>query len=292
MRRRRPPQASPLPQAQPLAAHSSLAAHPVASEQQRGLYASRGYIVVAGLISHDELVGLSRNIDSILDGNLRPSLPWRGNQPPEHFPLAWEPGKNDREDIPRRDRIRFIFGMARHDPFFRAFNRSSKLCGMMASLFESSGVQNLFGDQVFAKPPNGVEAAMHQDTAFWPRTVPNAMNLWVAIDPATIENGCLYVIPGSHRSELPHHDDPIQSHILDDSKVDMTQLQPIEMKPGDTLFMDSGLVHRSYTNRSAHRRRAIGCVFGSSDMKLVGECWRSEPYLERQADFEPIECNA
>ena len=268
-------------------AGSSLSGSHAASREQRELYRSRGYVVIKGLIPNDQLRELSEKADRILDGELRPSLPWR-DKLPEQFGVSWEPAMEAREDLERRARIRFVFGMARHDSFFREFNRSSALCGIMASLFESSGVKNLFGDQLFCKPPNGgVQAAMHQDTAFWPQTTPTTMNLWVAIDPATKENGCLHVIPGSHRhGVLPHRDDPVQSHIIDDSQVDMSQLIAIEMDPGDALFMDSGLVHRSYDNHSQRSRRAIGCVFGSADMEMTGEEWREEPHVQQAEDFE------
>eukprot|EP01043_Picozoa_sp_COSAG02_P040927 COSAG02_NODE_3351_length_6887_cov_19.626547_2_plen_310_part_00 len=257
--------------------------------EQHWLYRSRGYIVIKGLIPKEELRELSQNVDRILDGELRPSLPWRGTLP-QQFRVSWEPGLQAREDLERRARIRFVFGMARHDPFFRNFNRSPTLCGIMASLFRSNGVQNLFGDQLFCKPPNGgVQAAMHQDTAFWPRTSPTTMNLWVAIDSATEQNGCLHVIPGTHRCRLPHRDDPVQSHILDERQVDISQLVPIEMGPGDVLFMDSGLVHCSYDNHSRNSRRAIGCVFGSADMELTGSEWLEEPYNARPAEFERID---
>ena len=68
----------------------------------------------------------------------------------------------------------------------------------------------------------------------------------------------------------------------------MSQLVAIEMDPGDALFMDSGLVHRSYDNHSQRSRRAIGCVFGSADMELTGEEWREEPHVQRAEDFEAI----
>lgn len=272
----------------PRSAGVSTCSRHVATSAQRELYRSRGYIVVKGLVPEDELRQLSHKVDRVLDGELRPSLAWRGALP-QHFQVSWEPAMESREDLERRARIRFVFGMARHDPFFRKFNRSPALCGLIASLFGSSGVQNLFGDQLFCKPPGGVQAAMHQDTAFWPATTPTTMNLWVAIDPATTQNGCMHVIPGTHRCSFPHRDDPVQSHILDEGQVDMSRQIAVEMGPGDALFMDSGLVHRSYDNHSRKSRRAIGCVFGSADMELTGGEWRAEPYATRSADFEMID---
>jgi hypothetical protein len=60
-----------------------------------------------------------------------------------------------RLDLPRRDRVRHLFGLHKHSPVFRAFNRSPAVCGVLCELFGSGGVYNMFGDMVFVKPPNG-----------------------------------------------------------------------------------------------------------------------------------------
>ena len=81
-----------------------------------------------------------------------------------------------------------------------------------------------------------------QDTAFWPKLAPNAINFWLAIDPATAANGCIHLVPRSHHLELPHHDDPLHNHVLREEQADVARQVAIELEPGDALFFDSGIV--------------------------------------------------
>ena len=60
--------------------------------------------------------------------------------------------------------------------------------------------------------------------------------------------------------DLPHQDHPIQGHILHDHQVEMERQIPIELDPGDVMFFDRGLVHRSSPNHSDRCRRAYGAV--------------------------------
>ena len=85
-----------------------------------------------------------------------------------------------------------------------------------------------------------------QDTAFWPKLAPNAINFWLAIDPATAANGCIHLVPRSHHQELPHHDDPLHNHVLREEQADVARQVPIELEPGDALFFDSGIVSYSH----------------------------------------------
>ena len=55
----------------------------------------------------------------------------------------------------------------------------------------------------------------------------------LAIDPATKQNGCLHIIPRSHRTDLPHARDPVQSWVLEDGAVDMAAQIAVELQPGD-----------------------------------------------------------
>ena len=101
------------------------------------------------------------------------------------------------------------------------------------------GVQ-LVGESIFRKPAHhGIDAAPHQDMAFWPGLEPRSLKCWLAIDQATVENGCMYVIPGSHDAELSHHQHPVQTLLLTDEQLDVGRQVPIELNPGSAIFFDS-----------------------------------------------------
>ena len=218
-----------------------------------------GYVVVPDLFSPGELQELSEMTDQLLDGKLKPELPYKGEVPDEFYTF-WEPGLKERDDLPRRDRVRLMSRMYYHHPYFRRLAAQPAIYDVLAELF-GSGVQT-FGDTVFVKPArHGIAAAPHQDTAFWPKLKPNAINFWMAIDPATIENGCLYVLPGSHHHDLPHHSDPVMRWYLDENQADFSRQIPIELTPGSAIFFDSGLIHQSYPNQSDLSRRSMTAIY-------------------------------
>ena len=60
------------------------------------------------------------------------------------------------------------------------------------------------------------------------------MNFWMAIDKATVANGCLFVAPGSHSQTLPHDPHPVQGRVMQaDAAASLAALVPVELEPGD-----------------------------------------------------------
>lgn len=239
----------------------------------RNEFEKQGFVIRNNLVAGEAFARLNHMCDQLLDGKLRPDLPYNGSLP-EDFYTFWEPGMKERADIPRRLRVRLMSYMSYYHSWFWDFAQSPEICDVMRELFDDD-VQ-IFSDTVFMKPPrHGIEAAPHQDTAFWPKLDPKAVLFWMALDPATVANGCLHVIPGSHRTDIQHHPDPLQKWILREDQADFTKQVPIELRPGSAIFMDSGLIHRSYANKSDNSRRAMTSVYVSRNVRHV-EPWTSE----------------
>ncbi len=118
-------------------------------------------------------------------------------------------------------------------------------------------------DQLFCKPAHhGGVVAWHQDYSYWTRTQPMAhLTCWIALDDSTVDNGCLYYVPGSHKWDLL----PVTGLAGDMNEI-MTVLNeeqkqafrpvPIELKRGQCSFHHPLTVHGSYENRSERPRRA------------------------------------
>lgn len=243
------------------------------STPRQRLYREQGYIIVENLLPPADFQRLDEMIDRLLDGELKPAVPYQ-DKLPESFYTFWEPGLKDRVDLPRRQRVRLMSWMGFHHPYFWQVNSHPAIVSVVAELF-GTGVK-LFSDTVFMKPArHGIEAAMHQDTAFWPRLRPNALNFWLAVDRATRDNGCLHLIPGTHHHDLPHDADPVQRWILPEERVDVSRQIAMELPPNAALFMDSALVHRSYPNRSDHSRRAWTAIYVSDQVEHL-EPWNIE----------------
>ncbi|MDH3583718.1 MAG: phytanoyl-CoA dioxygenase family protein [Phycisphaerae bacterium] len=123
---------------------------------------------------------------------------------------------------------------------------------------------------IMKDPKVGGAWTWHQDYGYWYCNgvlYPNLTSASIAVDAATKENGCLQVIPGSHR--LGRID-----HVLsgDQAGADMDRVNEVlkrlplfhvEMEPGDTLFFHANLLHRSDRNNSDHPRWSMICCYNA-----------------------------
>jgi len=123
----------------------------------------------------------------------------------------------------------------------------------------------LWGSQVFCKPAHiGREIPWHQDGEYWPIRPLATCSVWIALDDATPENGCMRFIPGSHAtgSLYPHHDSPRPDRVLglevDAQAFDAKAARDDVLKAGQFSLHDVFLIHGSEPNRSTRRR--AGCV--------------------------------
>lgn len=125
------------------------------------------------------------------------------------------------------------------------------------------GAVRFWHDQLFCKPAHhGGVVAWHQDYSYWTRTQPmQHLTCWIALDDSTVDNGCLYYVPGSHKWQLL----PITGlagdmneimTVLNDEQKQAFRPVPIEIKRGQCSFHHPLTVHGSYENRSDRPRRA------------------------------------
>ncbi len=162
----------------------------------------------------------------------------------------------------------------------------------------------------FCKAPGMPGQAWHQDEIYIPTRDRSLIGAWYALDDASVENGCLWVIPGSHRNGIlyeqrAHHDPEFdgaqQSFGFDDSSE-----VPVEVKKGSVVFFNGYLLHRSAKNRSKDDFRRVlvnhymnsysllpwggaedGVPVARSDKRAVMFVSGKDPYPERPL----LECN-
>ncbi|MEO6187325.1 MAG: phytanoyl-CoA dioxygenase family protein [Ginsengibacter sp.] len=140
-------------------------------------------------------------------------------------------------------------------------------------------------DQLFYKPAKkGGVVAWHQDYSYWTRTIPMAhITCWVTLDDATVENGCLNYIPGSHKwGLLPKPDlagslHGIQDFLDESQKQQLANPQPVPVKAGEAIFHHPLTLHGSGENNSDRPRRAFvinafadGVISDSNEPLLQG----------------------
>jgi ectoine hydroxylase-related dioxygenase (phytanoyl-CoA dioxygenase family) len=113
--------------------------------------------------------------------------------------------------------------------------------------------------KVMFKPPGGVAKPWHQDAAYWREYASNQITVWIAIDDATQENGCVWAIPGSHKLGLiPHVKKELQ---VEDSMIDLKHAIPVRVPAGGLLIFHSLVLHMSEKNESDKTRWAIICDY-------------------------------
>jgi phytanoyl-CoA hydroxylase len=116
----------------------------------------------------------------------------------------------------------------------------------------------LFQDMALIKPPKiGREKPWHQDHAYFdlPLTA-TVVGVWIALDEATTENGCMVIYPGSHRQGPVVHFNRRDWQICD-TYDRFNGARAVPLKPGGALFFHSLLHHGTPANVSPHRRRAV-----------------------------------
>lgn len=135
---------------------------------------------------------------------------------------------------------------------------------MAASQLLGNRPVRFWHDQLFYKPAHhGGVVAWHQDYSYWTRTVPmQHLTCWTALDDATVDNGCMYYVPRSHRwglldkPELAGDMEGLMAYLTPEQKEQFKPV-PIELKQGYGTFHHPLLVHGSYENKSARPRRAF-----------------------------------
>lgn len=116
-----------------------------------------------------------------------------------------------------------------------------------------------WGSQVFCKPAgDGMAIPWHQDGQYWPIRPLASVTVWVAIDRSTVDNGCLRVIPGSHKRGLMKHGVSHEAALalnqgIEDG-IDESMAEDIELAAGQVSLHHVNIIHGSNANRSAKRR--------------------------------------
>ncbi len=122
----------------------------------------------------------------------------------------------------------------------------------------------LWNSSFFAKPAHvGTRTPWHQDGEYWPIRPLATCTVWIAIDASTTQNGCLRVVPGSHREKrlARHHENNATGLSLnlqlDDAEFDERQARDIVLQRGQVSLHDVYLFHGSEPNLSDKPRRGI-----------------------------------
>jgi len=154
----------------------------------------------------------------------------------------------------------------RGDARFLALARDPRIVELVSGVLGDDII--LWGCHVFCKPAgDGYETPWHQDGHYWPiRPLANC-TVWVALEESKVENGCLRVIPRSHRDKKLHehlHEDRTDLTLnqrLAAGSFDEADAVDIELEPGQMSLHDVYMIHGAQPNRSGKRRTGVALRF-------------------------------
>jgi len=251
-----------------------------------------GYIVVPDLVSPDDLSRIVDDAQRFIAGDYPVSnLPDNGDVLAVHFPHWVSPVAMD---------------MVQHNGVIGVL---SQITG--AHLPQWDGATKCMQSMLFFKPPGLQGQAWHQDERFIPTRDRSLVGAWIAVDDANIDNGCLWVLPGSHRTgqlwPTRDHGKPELFDPTDESfGFDDEAAIPVEVSAGSVVFFNGYLLHRSLPNRSTRRRMALvnhymnawsplpwmmeqGIDVGTTDYRTIVSTSGTDPYAWRGVSDPPLQ---
>jgi hypothetical protein len=160
----------------------------------------------------------------------------------------------------------YCSGLLVHDRFFLEVCDNADILDMVEQLIGPDIA--LWNSSFFAKPArDGKRTPWHQDGTYWPVKPLASVTVWIAVDDATVENGCLRMIPGSHRGQVmkPHvetdADDVTIYNVLQPEDYDESKAVDLVLRAGQISLHDPFLLHASEANRSDKSRRGMTMRF-------------------------------
>ncbi|MDB6095337.1 MAG: hypothetical protein JWM32_2899 [Verrucomicrobia bacterium] len=187
-----------------------------------------------------------------------------------HFQLegGYEPSPDRLDEM--ADHIRKFQSYATELPIYDYIaNHHPRLKALMEAVLGENC--RLYSSMALCKPAAiGGEKPWHQDLAYFAVNRFDGMcGLWIALDEATIDNGCMHVIPGGHLAgPRKHYWSKVDCEITT-QEVDESKAVAVELKPGGLMIFDGMLPHETPANTSAKRRRALQFHYQSAATQVV-----------------------
>jgi ectoine hydroxylase-related dioxygenase (phytanoyl-CoA dioxygenase family) len=223
------------------------------SNAQVQQFVTDGFLVLPNLLTADEIDEIRRDAVAIFRGR---------------YPCAQiEPVAETLDDDAVLRRILCIHQPHFISPVIERYARHPRICGVLSQIVAAhlpawDGSVKCMQSMLFVKGPDSPGQAWHQDEIYIPTRDRSLCGAWIALDDATRANGCLWVLPGSHRTgylypqrqheKLDEFDFAEESFGFDDAAE-----VPVEVPAGGVVFFNGYLLHRSRRNRSSVYRRAL-----------------------------------
>ena len=208
----------------------------------------RGYTLIENVFTREEMDALAEQIEA--------------HQRRHEDAIAEKGGT---EGISRASEITFTAFLAENDDTIRQFVTRPEFIALTTPLL-GPDVDLYWNQSVFKLPEGEKEFPWHQDDGYTPVTPSPYLTLWLALNDATPENGCISVMPASHkRGLIPHAPSPIGLVCHSSDDPDQGVLVPV--KAGSIALFYSLTMHKSGANRSLSPRKAYVIQYSVAGLK-------------------------
>ncbi len=168
--------------------------------------------------------------------------------------------------------------MWKRDPAYEAVIHNPNIVETARALLGTPDVR-LWHDQIISKPPgDNAHFGFHQDFYFWPLSPPNIVSCWLALDDATVDNGCMHVMPASHddpqflpdvwaREAAEAGEAREEGRTVEETErakrfaLDVSHGKPVELRAGECMFHHCLNFHCTPPNVTDRQRRALVMIF-------------------------------
>lgn len=276
------------------------------STKQRKQYDGDGYLVVENLLSAEELApareAMTQKVDLIADALVNAG---KVNDTLKHRPFE--------------TRLAELFA-GLDDKAFLEFGRSwrDRLPGYFQLMSQPKildAVESLIGGEIFSNPVYNVRPKVpkvaagavpwHQDKSYWPDANSNpVITVWIPLVDSTLENGCLHLIPGTHRQRvINYHNESHTGTAYTETDLSIVQQEAkkrtiiaLPMSAGSAIFFNDRLLHSSTPNNSDHVRWSVDLRYQPTDQDTMsnhgaGFLARSRKHPSKVATLEDLLAN-
>jgi hypothetical protein len=227
----------------------------VLTPEQVQCYRENGFLAAEGLVTPEEVAELRHEAAQVCRGAY--PVPGVGAAPPD---------ATDEEALAQ---YLCIHQAHKVSPTLRQYAEHPRVAAALADLIGPN--VKCMQTMLFIKPPGFPGQAYHQDERYIPTEDRSLTGAWIALDDATLENGCLWVVPGSQQGELlpwAPHDNPEYDFADEAQGVPREREIPVEVRAGTVVFFNGFLLHSSRRNRSEGYRRVLVSHYMSAESRL------------------------
>jgi phytanoyl-CoA hydroxylase len=227
-------------------------------------YEEEGYLIFEQLFNEDEMDRIRQIIDGF-DEETEQRLKESGQK-------NWS--------IPNQ--INFTAGLNFMHPELQRFIADERFVKLSTAVL-GPDIRLYWDQSVYKRPEANRDFPWHQDNGYVPTDPVHYMTCWLALEDTTIENGCIWVQPGTHHKGLVEH-----------VKTDIGRLCyygdeegiPVELKKGSMVAFHSLLFHRSTPNRSQSTRKGYVIQYSVDGAKhpLTGVIFKNGPIVARNGE--------